>query len=205
MYEYRNPISRVILTAVITILVIATSILPLTQHNAKAFSLLDAFKNLFKKKIPSSQQQQQPSPRSSSATNNVGTSSGKCDQSLWSHVYHPSRLQVVDPCKTVSGIIESKKVEKDGDYHIRLKADPQFANLVNSANIKGQLGDLVLEPICVNPVTQPDAVSACQNFHENISIPPVGSHVQVIGSYVLDNQHGGWAEIHPVTFMVIIP
>ena len=40
------------------------------------------------------------------------------------NVYYPSRLQVVDPCKTVSGIIESKKVEKDGDYHIRLKADP---------------------------------------------------------------------------------
>jgi len=204
MYEYRKPISRVILISVITVLVIATSILPLTQRNAKAFSLLDAFKNLFKKKLPPSQQQQ-PSPGSSSATNNVGTSSGKCDQSLWNHVYHPSRLQIVDPCKTVSGIIESKKVEKDGDYHIRLKADPQFANLVNSANVKGQLGDLVLEPICVNPVTQPDAVSACQNFRENISIPLVGSHVQVIGSYVLDNQHGGWAEIHPVTSMVKIP
>jgi NADH dehydrogenase FAD-containing subunit len=37
----------------------------------------------------------------------------------------------------------------------------------------------VLEPICVNPVTQADAVSACQNFHENISIATVGSHVQV--------------------------
>jgi hypothetical protein len=60
----------------------------------------------------------------------------------------------------------------------------------------------VLEPICVNPVTQRDAVSACQNFHENISIATVGSHVQVTGSYVSDNQHGGWAEIHPVTSMV---
>jgi hypothetical protein len=37
MYEYRKPISRVILTSVITVLVIATSILPLTQRNAKAF------------------------------------------------------------------------------------------------------------------------------------------------------------------------
>ena len=54
----------------------------------------------------------------------------------------------------------------------------------------------MLEPICVNPVTQPDAVSACQNFHEIISIATVGSHVQVTGSYVSDNQHGGWAEIN---------
>ena len=90
MYEYRKPISRVILASVITVLVIATDLfLPLTQRNAKAFSLLDAFKNLFKKKLPPSQQQ--PSPESSSATNNVGISSGKCDQSLWNHVYNPPR------------------------------------------------------------------------------------------------------------------
>ena len=73
---------------------------------------------------------------------------GKCDQSLWKHVYNPQRLQVVDPCKTVSGITESKTVQPDGDYHIRLKLDPHFANLVNGANIKSQFGDLVLS-LCV--------------------------------------------------------
>jgi hypothetical protein len=85
------------------------------------------------------------------------------------------------------------RTETDGDYHIRLKPDPQFSNLVNSANANGQFGDLLLEPICVNPVNQLDAVSACQDFHQNISIPPIGTHVQVTGSYVLDNQHDGWA------------
>jgi hypothetical protein len=190
---------------IIIVLVLSTSIILPVIQNAHAFSLLDAFKNLFKKKTPSSQQQQQQqSSPSSSTTNNAETSPGKCDTSLWNHVYNPHRLHIVDSCKTVTGIIESKKVEKDGDYHIRLKADPQFANLVNSVNVKGQLGDLVLEPICVNPVTQPDAISACQNFHENIIIPSVGSHVQVTGSYVLDNEHGGWAEIHPVTSIVKI-
>lgn len=191
-----------IIIIVIIVLVMTTSIILPVIQSAHAFSLLDAFKNLFKKKTPSSQQQQ--SSPSSSTTNNAETSPGKCDTSLWNHVYNPHRLHIVDSCKTVTGIIESKKVEKDGDYHIRLKADPQFANLVNSVNVKGQLGDLVLEPICVNPVTQPDAISACQNFHENITIPSVGSHVQVTGSYVLDNEHGGWAEIHPVTSIVKI-
>ena len=129
----------------------------------------------------------------------------KCDQSLWNHVYNPQRLLVVDPCKTVSGIIESKRSEADGDYHIRLKLDPQFSNLVNAANLKEQFGDLVLEPICMNRVTQTDAISACHNFRQNIDIPAVGSHVQVTGSYVLDKQHGKWAEIHPITSINKLP
>jgi hypothetical protein len=109
-------------------------------------------------------------------------SSNQCDKSLWNHVYNPSRLQLVDNCRTVSGVIDSIRTEQDGDYHIRLKLDPQFSSFINSANVIGQSGDLVVEPICINPVTQPDA-----------------------GSYVLDKQHGDWAEIHPVTFISIIP
>jgi hypothetical protein len=142
------------------------------------------------------------SPPASSTTS---TSSNECDQTLWNHVYNPARLQVVDTCKSVTGIIESKRVEKDGDYHIRVKLDPQFSNLINSANVQNQFGDLVVEPICVNKVTQADAISACQNFHQNISIPPIGSHVNITGSYVLDKEHGNWAEIHPVTSINKIP
>ena len=107
--------------------------------------------------------------------------------------------------KSVLGVIESKRVEKDGDYHIRVKLDPPFSNLINSANMKNQFGDLVVEPICVNRVTQADAISACQNFHQNISIPSIGSHVNITGSYVLDTEHGNWAEIHPVTSITKIP
>ena len=129
---------------------------------------------------------------------------GKCDQSLWNYVYNPQRLQVISACKSVLGIIESKRVEKDGDYHIRVKLDSPFSNLINSANIQNQFGDLVVEPICVNPVTQADALSSCQNFHQNISIPPIGSHVNITGSYVLDKEHGSWAEIHPVTSIIKI-
>ena len=133
------------------------------------------------------------------------TSSNQCDQSLWDHVYNPSRLQVVDQCRTVSGVIDSIRTEKDGDYHIQVKLDPEFSDLINSANVNGQFGDLVVEPICVNPVTQASAIAACQNFHQNIAVPPVGTHVQITGSYVLDNEHGGWAEIHPVTSITTIP
>lgn len=139
------------------------------------------------------------------ANNDNSSSLGQCDQSLWDHVYNPQRLQVVEPCKTVSGVIESIRVEQDGDYHVRLKMDPEFASLVNSANVNGQLGDLVVEPICQNPVIQQDAISACQDFHQDLNIPQIGTHVEVTGSYVLDNEHGGWAEIHPVTSISEIP
>src|SRR5438876_8391535 len=67
-----------------------------------------------------------PTPSSMSES----TSGWPCDQSLWNHVYNPQRLEVVESCKTVTGIIESKRVEADGDYHIRLKLDPQYANLI---------------------------------------------------------------------------
>jgi hypothetical protein len=134
------------------------------------------------------------------------STSGKCDQSLWNHVYHTERLQIIDSCKSVFGKIESKKSEADGDFHIRLKQDPQFSNLMNSANINGQRGDLVVEPICQHTVTESIAAAvACSNFHQNINIPEVGSHVNVTGSYVLDKEHNGWAGIHPVTSIIKIP
>ncbi|MGN6624709.1 MAG: hypothetical protein ACTHKK_11260 [Candidatus Nitrosocosmicus sp.] len=127
----------------------------------------------------------------------------KCDQSLWNHVYHPERLQIIDSCKSVLGKIESKKSEGEGDFHIRVRLDPQFSNLINSANINGQIGDLVVEPICQHSITQADAIPVCSNF-QDINIPEVGSHVKVTGSFVLDKEHDGWAEIHPVTSIIKI-
>ena len=145
-----------------------------------------------------------PAVQSSPKTNLVPTQTGTCDDSLWSHVYHPQRLKVLDQCKTVSGVIKGIKKEKDGDYHIQLKLDQQFSNLVNSANVKSQHGYLVLEPVCQNNVEQQDAKSACFGFVGKVQVPRIGSHVIVTGSYVLDLQHDSWAEIHPVTSIVKI-
>jgi hypothetical protein len=150
-----------------------------------------------------------PSPSSSTQANStlltsarlstaMSHSSNTCDQSIWDHIYHPSRLQVNDPCITVTGVIKSIKQERDGDLHVRVQLDPEFTNLLNDGNVAGQFGNLVVEPVCQGPVTQPDAVAACENFHQDINVPPVGTHVTVTGTYVLDLQHG-WMEIHPVT------
>lgn len=131
------------------------------------------------------------------------SASVKCDQSLWNHIYHSYRLQVISPCITISGTIDKVIKESDGDSHIRFNPDSQFANLTNQANVDHQYGDLVLEAICQNPASQPDAITACTNFNQSVNIPTRGTHVNVTGSYVLDSDHGGWAEIHPITSITV--
>jgi hypothetical protein len=132
------------------------------------------------------------------------TPAPSCDPSLWSHVYHPQRLHVIQPCITVTGVIEAERHEPDGDLHILLRLDPPYASLVNQANITGQHGDLVLEPVCVTGVTQADAEAACTAYTSTIPIPPVGTHAEVTGTYVLDTTHG-WKEIHPVSSIQATP
>jgi hypothetical protein len=81
-----------------------------------------------------------------------------CDASLWNHVYHPTRLVQIHPCIRVTGTVVLKRPEKDGDIHMQLKLDKQFLPLLNQTNKSRQGGNLVLEPICVGPVTQADAI-----------------------------------------------
>ena len=126
----------------------------------------------------------------------------QCDMSLWRHVYQPKRLPVIDICKTVSGTIVNVWHMKDGDAHINVKLDPQFENLLKPANYAQQHGYLVVEVICHWPTTHPPVVPYCQNFHQNVNIPPIGTHVTITGSYVLDKEHDNWAEIHPVTSII---
>ncbi len=130
-------------------------------------------------------------------TENVASTCHDPD-SISSHVYNPDRLQVVGQCITVSGRVETIRTERDGDYHVQLHLDPAFANLTNDGNNLYQDGNLVLEIICVGQVTQPDAVSACENYTNGIAIPELTQHITVSGPYVLDTDHYDWAEIHPV-------
>jgi hypothetical protein len=123
--------------------------------------------------------------------------------SISSHVYNPYRLTIIKPCITASGIVENVFSEADGDYHVRLALDSQYINLTNSANDQYQYGDLVVEIICALPITQSDAVSACQNYTNNITIPNVNDHITVTGPYVLDTEHSNWAEIHPAYTLAI--
>jgi hypothetical protein len=129
----------------------------------------------------------------------------KCDDKLWEHVYKQRRLQVVEKCKTVTGVIYHIKREKDGDLHIQLKLDPGQETLLNDRNLTVQKQCLVIEPVCVNEVTQKSAVEACRDYMNQVQIPFKGQHVRVTGTYVLDKEgNHGWMEIHPVTKIEVI-
>jgi hypothetical protein len=134
-----------------------------------------------------------------------GSDHSQCSDpdSISSHVYNSYRLNIVKSCISASGTVDNVLQEADGDYHVRLALDSQYINLTNSANDQYQYGDLVVEIICALPITQSDAVSACQGYTNNITIPSINDHITVTGPYVLDTNHYNWAEIHPVYSLTI--
>jgi hypothetical protein len=95
--------------------------------------------------------------------------------------------------------------EKDGDTHGWLKLDQEFQNLVNAGNVSDEGGNLVFEIVCKFPVTQPDAKATCRGFTDHVTLPRVGSHVRIVGTYVQDTFHAQWMEIHAVTRITVIP
>ncbi len=144
------------------------------------------------------------SPAGGDSNKNLPSASGNGNACLnpepLKHVYNPGRLTVLESCKTVSGtVVRVLRPEKDGDYHIQLKVDPQYSDVIDQANIDKQHGNLVLEIVCANKdITQKDAVSACSGYQNKIPLPKPNEHISVIGQFVSDKEHGGWNEIHPV-------
>lgn len=137
-----------------------------------------------------------------------------CDGALWTHVYHSDRLQVHQVCATVTGTIvdathgkrkSGVRREQDGDCHGWLKLDPGQEQYLNAGNMSDEEGNLVYEIVCLYPVKQADAVDACRNYKNAVKLPKVGSHVRMTGSWVQDNNHAKWNEIHPVTSIEVLP
>jgi hypothetical protein len=139
--------------------------------------------------------------------------SAACDTSLWDHVYNPQRLIVQQKCIAVTGTImdathgrrrDGVRREADGDTHGWLQLDPGFENLLSEGNMSDEDGNLVFEIVCEFPVRQTDAITACEAYSNSVNLPPVGSHVRIVGTYVQDNNHARWMEIHPVTSITVI-
>lgn len=142
-----------------------------------------------------------PSTSIKTASNSSG---GNCDTTVWKYVYNPGRLQVIEMCKTVTGVIEESSANKDGDQHMLIKLDKGQETLLTKRNIQKKQGDLVLEAVCANNVSQKKVGNTCSGYVNKIKIPAVGAHVKVTGSYVIDS-HNGWAEIHPITKIELLP
>jgi hypothetical protein len=116
------------------------------------------------------------------------------------YVYNPSRLEVAAACIRVIGTVQAIRHEADGDLHIDLALDPAYRDLLTPANQGEELGDLVVEPVCVRSVSQTDAIAICASDPDPLPgpLPTVGEHVWMEGRYVFDLEHGGWAELHPL-------
>jgi hypothetical protein len=112
---------------------------------------------------------------------------------------------VFNSCQTVTGVIVREHASDDGDIDMPLTLDPAFTNLLNKGNIANLGGNLNVEAICQGAFHSdiPAAPVACGSFKGSVLIPPVGAHVQVTGSYVLDTNHG-WMEIHPATVITVL-
>ena len=126
------------------------------------------------------------------------TDSSACNDMIWKYVYDPGRLEIKDKCMTVTGVIEETSANDDGDQHMLLKLDKGQENLLAKMNIKKKNGDLVIEAVCMNTITNPKVGGACTGYVNHIKLPKIGDHVKVTGSYVIDS-HNGWAEIHPIS------
>jgi hypothetical protein len=115
-------------------------------------------------------------------------------------VYNPARLQVVTACLQVTGTLTAIRTEADGDLHLLIALDPASSHLLTAANQGEELGDLVVEPVCVRPVSQADAIATCAADPDPLAALPasIGAHLWLQGRYVYDLQHGGWAELHPL-------
>ena len=118
-----------------------------------------------------------------------------CNSSLWN--YNAEEEQVITPCVTFTGVVQSTHAEDDGDQNIQLRPDPEYIHLINTWNIVGQWGNIALEPICENPSSKKSFRKACAGYVSSINLPHTGEHISVTGSYGADKH--GWVEIHPVT------
>ncbi|HUS00490.1 MAG TPA: hypothetical protein VMY77_02115 [Chitinophagaceae bacterium] len=133
-------------------------------------------------------------------TNDTSTD---CDKLYWKYVYNPSRLKVIDKCKTVTGVIVESSANEDGDHHMLIKLDEGQDELLTKKNKSKKEGNLVIEAVCANKVTLKKVANTCNGYINKIQIPKLGEHVRVSGSLVNDT-HNGWNEIHPITKIEIL-
>ncbi len=138
---------------------------------------------------------------------------GGCTESLWKHVYNPERLQIHNRCVTITGTIvdatagkrkDGVRHEADGDCHGWLKLDAGQEKYLNTGNLSNEKGNLVFEIVCMFKVTQADAKQSCRGYSNKVRLAPIGAHVRITGSWVKDDNHAHWNEIHPVSSIEVV-
>ena len=136
--------------------------------------------------------------------------SNQCDGSIDKFVPNPfiqtinsSRFLVGD-CVTVSGkVIWTHYINTDGDANFNVKLDSKYKSLLTPANNSPKFhGAIHVEVVCQGPNKSKDPIKVNQCKKPKYDgpkfpLPKVGKRVQVTGTYLLDVNEGGHAEIHP--------
>lgn len=107
------------------------------------------------------------------------------------HIHEPKRLLLIDPDKTLTGVVKSIKNSIDGDIHIRLLIDD--TSLLTKNNLKKENGCLILEIVCGCKTI----FRICKDYHNYLIVPNIGDKIIVNGLFVYDKRHK-INEIHPV-------
>ncbi len=112
---------------------------------------------------------------------------------MFEGVHDPSRLRIVYSCITVTGVVRSVPlVFDDGDYCF---------DIIPLDSIPLTVGSIVLRKGAVHveivPADQPRIL-------EPVGGICPGDVVRVTGVYVVDTDHGLWAEIHPALEVEVI-
>lgn len=131
----------------------------------------------------------------STSTFDVTNTGSGCSRA---HIYFPERF-VWKGCRVVTGIAEGGTSSPDGDYHARLRLDPQYRSMLTAGNINFYGGWLVLEQPCVHRTNKSYVGDKCTNFRENAPALKPGARYRLVGNYVIDTQHHHWAELHGIS------
>jgi len=135
------------------------------------------------------------------STGSTGCRKGPALAGVWS----PDRLQLLAPCKHVSGMVEVTQGEPDGDHHVWLLVDAGYEYLLDDENHFQAKPALLAEitPSCPLDSNPPNAEAAARCPPAQLPIPVAGAHIAIDGPWVLDTDHG-WREIHPVEAIQIL-
>jgi hypothetical protein len=123
-------------------------------------------------------------------------------------VYDPGRLQLVQACVYVTGVVDEQRKNADGDTVILLRLDPPYEYLLTPGNAGPEYhGDIGVEAVCTFAPLEPVVMALCASDANPFAgpFPPVGAHVWMEGRYVLDLHHDKHAELHPLYRAGILP
>jgi hypothetical protein len=144
--------------------------------------------------------------------------SNECDGSLGKFVPNPfissigsTRFQIGGCITVVGEVIWTHYINTDGDANFNVKLDSKYNSLLTPANNSPTFnGAIHVEVVCQGPNNSKDPIKAnqCENPEYDgpiFYLPSVGTRVQVTGTYLLDANEGGHAEIHPAYNIILNP